>query len=340
MLNMLKHFMSTTILAGMVSLATMTAHPSNGWAFADTTNKTEAYTILPNQTAFWVPDVGANEDNQAKFDSEAYLTANRLAVKRYIIPHEKLGGSGGGWATWDYYVSTGRLLIVNRAAFSREWVTDPKRGTGPIDEGFHCQSREGLNITGGISIVVSINPDNAAKYLYRFGVKTDPKADPTALETIFQSVYYARDLSDVMDDIGRKALGNLTCHEISARSFDDDNFQANQIMDTIKKEFEVYLSSVGITLESIGWADTFTFDPEIQKVVNDVYKVRALGNSTQVLQALALVQVEEGMGRGLENHGFPMVFSPDMVKALLSVIPSGNVVPGNMLSPNVPAIKN
>jgi hypothetical protein len=335
MLNMLKHFMSTTILAGMVSLATMTAHPSNGWAFADTTEKTEAYTILPNQTAFWVPDVGANKDSQGQFDSEAYYNANRLAVKRYIIPHEKLGGSGG-WAAWDYYVSTGRLLIVNRAAFSREWVTDPNRGTGGIDEGFHCQSREGLNITAGISVTTSISPDDAAKYLYRFGVKINPKDDPKDIEVIFQSVYYARDLSDVMDDVGRKVIQNLVCHEISARSFDDNNTQANQIMDNVRKGALSYFSSVGITLESIGWADTFTFDPEIQKVVNDSYKIRTLGNYTPVLQALALVQVEEGMGRGLEQHGFPMVFSPDMVKALLSVIPPGNVVPGNMLYPNVP----
>lgn len=41
--------------------------------------KTEAYTILPNESAFWIPDVGANKDNQVQLDSEEYLRANNTA---------------------------------------------------------------------------------------------------------------------------------------------------------------------------------------------------------------------------------------------------------------------
>ena len=40
-------------------------------AYYDKTDYTEAYTILPNEPAFWIPDAGANKDNQAQFDSEA-----------------------------------------------------------------------------------------------------------------------------------------------------------------------------------------------------------------------------------------------------------------------------
>jgi hypothetical protein len=35
-------------------------------AYYDKTDYTEAYFILPNESAFYIPDVGANRDGQAK----------------------------------------------------------------------------------------------------------------------------------------------------------------------------------------------------------------------------------------------------------------------------------
>ena len=67
-------------------------HPS--LAYYDKADFTEAYTILPNETGFWIPDAGANRDSQAQFESEAYLNANKIALKRFIVPHVKLSGSG------------------------------------------------------------------------------------------------------------------------------------------------------------------------------------------------------------------------------------------------------
>lgn len=83
-------------------------------AYYDKTDFTEAYTILPNETAFWIPDAGVNKDNQAQFESEAYLNANNIPLKRFIVPHIKLQGSGG---FFDFYVPSGRLIIVDRTPF-------------------------------------------------------------------------------------------------------------------------------------------------------------------------------------------------------------------------------
>jgi hypothetical protein len=47
---------------------------------------TEAYIILPNESAFWIPDAGANKDTQARFESEEYLNANKVPVKRIPAP--------------------------------------------------------------------------------------------------------------------------------------------------------------------------------------------------------------------------------------------------------------
>ena len=69
-------------------------------------------------------------------------------------------GSGG---FFDYYVPGGRLIIVDRTSYSREWVDAADRGTFRKKEGFPCQTTEGLNVTVGISIGASVPEANAAK---------------------------------------------------------------------------------------------------------------------------------------------------------------------------------
>ncbi len=304
------------------------AHPQKALAFADTTDKTEAYTILPNESAFFIPDTGANKESQAQFDSEAYLQDKKIAVKRFVIPHQKLAGSGGtSWAStgWDLYVPTGRLIIVDRSPFSREWVAAHDRGTSAKNESIPCQSKEGVNITVGVSIGASVTEDNAAKYLYHFGVLPPTDAagrllDRSSPQTIFTSVYYSRKLSDVMDDVGRKRVQTLICNEIAARSFDEDNDQAVKIMDNVKRAASDYFATVGITLDFIGWGDTFTFDPDVQKAVNDRRNAQALKDVLPVLQALAQLKVQEGMGAGLASKGLPVVVTPGMIDALSKLV--------------------
>ena len=67
-----------------------------------------------------------------------------MPLKRFIVPHVKLQGSGG---FYDFYVPAGRLIIVDRTTYSREWVDSAERGTSHKKEGFPCQTIEGLNIT-------------------------------------------------------------------------------------------------------------------------------------------------------------------------------------------------
>ena len=236
-------------------------------AYYDKTDYTEAYTILPNESAFWIPDAGANKDSQTQFDSEAYLNANKVPLKRFIVPHVKLQGSGG-W--YDFYVPAGRLIIVDRTTYSREWVDSAERGTSRKKEGFPCQSIEGLNITVGISVGASVSEANAAKYLGRFGV-LPITGDRTNPAVIFNSGYYSRRLAEVMDDVGRKKVQTLVCNEIASRTFDKANAEANQIMEAVSKKATDYFASVGITLDFIGWADTFSFDKEVQDSVNRRY---------------------------------------------------------------------
>ena len=286
-------------LLAVAALGTMLTTPHPAAAYYDKTDFTEAYTILPNESGFWIPDVGANKDAQAQFESEAYLNANKVALKRFIVPHTKLSGSG---SFYDFYVPAGRLIIVDRTPFSREWVDASDRGTSKRKEGFPCQSREGLNIAVGVSIGTSVAEVNAAKYLYRFGVLS-PQGDRSDARIIFNSVYYSRKLAEVMDDVGRKKIQTLVCDEITSRTFDKANEEAVKIMENVKQKAIEYFVSVGITLDFIGWADTFTFDPQVQEAVNRRYVASQdqaiaalLAPHAATIQALAAAEALRSFG--------------------------------------------
>jgi hypothetical protein len=105
----------TAIRATAVLFALILAVP-HAWAYYDKTDYTEAIYILPNQSAFVIPDAGANKDSQAQFMSLDYLKANKIAAKRVVIPHVKLSGSGA-WS--DFYVPSARVIIVDRTPYNR-----------------------------------------------------------------------------------------------------------------------------------------------------------------------------------------------------------------------------
>ncbi|MGO9569158.1 MAG: hypothetical protein ACLP5H_16615 [Desulfomonilaceae bacterium] len=266
---------------------------TNTLAYYDKADYTEAYFILPNESAFFIPDVGANKDSQAQFGSEEYLKANKIAAKRFIVPHAKFSGSG----LWnDFYVPTGRLIIVDRTPYNREWVKAAHRGTSPKDECFPCQSSEGLNITVEISIASSVLEENAARYLYYFGVKP-PKGDRTKPDVIFASVFYGRTLTEIMDTVGRGKVQALICKEFTTRTLDQANAEAAKIMETVEKGATAFFASRGITLDYIGWAGTFSFDQPVQDAINrryiagqDVEVAKTLAPHTSTIQALAAAE--------------------------------------------------
>ncbi len=206
---------------------------SNAHAYYNKQDLTEIYQILPNQTVFWVPDVGANKESQAQFDSEAYLKDARIAGKRFQIKHDIIVGSTG-WSERDYYGPVGRLYVVIREPFNRKWTASHATGTSSKNESFTCQSIEGLNVTMETSIGTRILPEHAYKYLYNFGIKSP--GDPKLPEVVFTSVYYARDLAEVMDNVVHGNIYGLACQEFSIRTLDTINLERDKIQKEIEKK--------------------------------------------------------------------------------------------------------
>ena len=67
----------------------------------------------------------------------------------------------------------------------------------------------------------------------------------------------------------------------------------------------------------------------MQKAVNDKRNAEALKDVLPVLQALAQLKVQEGMGAGLASKGLPIVVTPGMLEALtrLATQAAGPVAP-------------
>jgi hypothetical protein len=322
-----RHFLARLVIFGTALTA---LHPLPAAAYYDKTDFAEAYTILPNESAFWIPDVGANKDSQVQYESEAYLNSNKVPLKRFIVPHVHLQGSG---SFFDFYVPSGRLIIVDRTPFSREWVDAAERGTSVRKEGFPCQSKEGLNITVGIAIGASVAEQNAAKYLYRFGVRP-PSGDRSDPKVIFTSVYYSRSVKEVMDDFGRKKVSEIVCDQITSRGFDQINAEAKLIKDTAAKTIVDFFAGYGISIDFVGWADTFTFDKEVQEAVNRRYiasQDQAIAQALQpyaaTIQALAAAQALRAFGEKTDGKlPTTIVGLPPEAGALLGTLLSTGVV--------------
>lgn len=307
------------IIGGALILPMLLFGTGRADAYYAKTDGIDAYTILPNETAIMVPSVGANgaPDTQVQMDSEEYLKSKQVASKMITVPHITMNVPNSWFS--GYIVPSARLFIVDRTTYSHEWV-GKGRGTDPnTDEAIHCQSKEGLDITVGIAVGAGVKEEDAAKFLYNFGVAINPKADRTNPEVIFQSVYYSRKVADVMSDTGRKAIQTITCNQIFARNFDAANAEAPLMMTNIKKEATDYLATLGITLKFIGWADTFTFSEGVQKAVDDKYIANSLGPVIATLNAITNLKVQEGVATGLDKHGFPMVIGTDFLNAIQGI---------------------
>lgn len=290
-------------------------------AYYEDSDWNESYFILPNESAFFLPDVGDNKSTQSQFGSEAYLRDNKIAAKRFTIPHVKLPSSG--WFS-NKYVPAGRLIIVDRTPFSREWVKGSGRGTSARDESFPCQSKEGLDISVGMSIGTSVAEDMAAKFLYRFGIKV-PGGDRTQPQVIFQSVFYGRGLSEVMDGPVRNKVQSLVCSQFTSHNFDEDNATSPAILKAVETDVKAYLDGVGITLDYIGWADTFEFERTVQDAVNRRYIAskdkeiaELLGPYASTIQGLALAEAIRNKWDGKVPSSVSLWWLPSALTDLVS----------------------
>lgn len=277
--------------AGLGALLIVFGMATPAHAYWSQTNVTEAYGILPNHSAFWIPGVGDNKTDQARTESEDYLKANKVNAKFFIIPHTKLTGSS--YMTWDYYIPAGRLIVVDRAPYFHEW-TGKGRGThGDFDESFHCHSKDNVEVSTEMSLASSVTEENAAKFLFYFGVKAPP-GDASKPEVIFTSVFEGRSLADVMSTWGRGEIQSRVCRHVLEHTVEDLAVNGNQILTQIQDEAKQFFTDFGITVEYIGWAGGFHYPEEVQHAINTRFAAEHVRPVVPVLQAKAWIDAISG----------------------------------------------
>lgn len=300
----LRDGLKTLLIVGVLSLLAMPAY-----AFYSATDVTEAYGILPNHTAFWVPGTGDTKSNQAQMETEDFYKANKVAGKFFVIPHVKLTGST--YMGWDKYIPTGRLIVVDRAPYFHEW-TKKGRGTGgDRDESFPCHSRDNIEVATEMSLASSVTEENAAKFLYYFGVN-QPKGDASSPEVIFTSVYEGRSLAQVMSGWGRGEIQSRVCRHILEHAIEDLALNGNEVLNAIQDEARKFFSTFGITIEYVGWAGGFSYPAEVSAAINTRFAAEHIRPVLDILQAKAVIDAISGWDRHLPTS-LTVLGKPDAV---------------------------
>lgn len=286
------------MLKGLRYAATLAAllAPLSAQAFWSTTNVTEAYGILPNHTAFWVPGMGDTKSNQVQSESEQFFRENKVPGKFFIIPHVKLSGST--YIGWDYYIPAGRLIVVDRAPFYHEWTKRGRGSDATTDQSFPCHSKDNIEVSAEMSLAASVTEDNAPKFLFFFGVNP-PTGDAATPEIIFTSVYQGRSLAQVMGSWGRGEIQSRVCRHINEHSVEDLALNGNAVLDAIQSEARKFFADFGITIEYVGWAGGFSYPTEVSAAINTRFAAEHIQPVLTTLRTKVTIDAISGWDRHL-----------------------------------------
>jgi hypothetical protein len=267
------------ILLGTVFAASLLAAvPAQ--AYYDTRDNPEYIMIQANQSAFAIPVVGDNKSTQTNFGSKSFLDANKVATKRFMVPHTRINNPN--WGTSDYYVPTVLLILVDRTPYMREWRDENDRGTSNKKEGFQFQSREGINIGTGVSIAAMVKEEDAATFLYWWGTKNAVYTD-TASQ--FASTAQGKSLAEIMDTVVRGMVQSELSSAFMKRSFVEGNAQAADIMAEVRDRVTKHFADKGITIDYIGYSGPLNYSDSIQKSIDSVFISQQSAASSAAMMA-------------------------------------------------------
>lgn len=168
-----------------------------------------------------------------------------------------------------------------------------------------------------MSLASSVTEDNAARFLFYFGVN-QPKGDPSTPEVIFTSVYEGRTLAQVMGSWGRGEIQSRVCRHINAWVIEDLAKHGNEILDQIQSEAKDFFAGFGITIEYVGWAGGFGYPKEVQDAINTRFAAEHIAPVVDTLQAKARIDAISGWDKHLPASVTLLGGMGDWVAALLA----------------------
>ena len=210
----------------------------------------EIYEITPSQTAFLVPMEGQTS-NQGTFQSEDFLKKAQVATKRIQIPHRWL--QTGRAVNEGKYIPTMKLIVVERQPVVREWTSETSSGTSATDQGIKGGTKDGFGFSANVNIAAQIDPEDAARYLYRYNDKA---------------------LANVMDQEIRGRVESAFARESLKYYLKDNSFTDNygSIIEHVATEVDPYFKDRGINITVLGIKGNPKWDdPKIQDAINSKF---------------------------------------------------------------------
>lgn len=264
------------ILAGNVII------PNDAFAYYSRQDWAENVNVLPNHSAFLIPATGDTKDSQKQFESEAFLNDKKVGAKRIQIPHVILKNSGA----IDYYVPGAILVLLDRTPYVVNWTktTTPE---SPTNQEICVESADSIPVCFDVSIGANVLEEDAAKYLYWFGV--EPSSDGNADERNFPSVLQGKSLQNVMNTRVHSRIKSAYFTEFAKYPFKEMLTKKSQILQDVEKEMIAEYKKMGITIEYIGISSDLRLDPTLQKSINQLiisqYDKESAANRLEAMKA-------------------------------------------------------
>src|SRR5262245_38738512 len=209
--------------------------------------------IDTSESAFLIPMAGDSLD-QSAVPSVPFLQERKVAAKRVQIVHR--WNKTGFLPAQGHWISTVRLVKVDRRPVTRIWTKAPSSGTSAKDEAIAAESKDSVNFTMGVSCTANIPEEMAAVFLY---------------------TYPSKSLSEMMDMEVRARVQQMVAEESAKFDLEQMKAKKNEIMKVVREDVTTFFKDRGIQITTIAMLGGLTFEnPEIQKAIDDAVKASQL----------------------------------------------------------------
>jgi hypothetical protein len=221
-------------------------------------DKPEFVEVDTSETGFLIPLEG-DATQQEKFQSEEYLKQRKVATKRVQITHRWL--QEGRMPTDGRWISTVRLVKVNRSPVTRAWTTPQNTSsgaqmTGRTDQAIWIESGDSVGFSMGFSCTAFISEEDAARFLYW---------------------YPSGSLATVMDQEVRGRIQQVAAEVAAKYPLDVLRTRKQEIADAVKNDVTNFFATRGVTVTTIGMFGGMTYEnPEIQKSIDGTFIAQQL----------------------------------------------------------------
>jgi regulator of protease activity HflC (stomatin/prohibitin superfamily) len=141
-----------------------------------------------------------------------------------------------------------QLIVVERKPVSREWTESQATGTSPANQAIEAETRESIGFRTGMNCIAQIDPEDAARYLYRYGDK--------GLDQVMDQEVRARIEKDFVEQAASYKLDDLLGHK-------------RDVMTAVSTDVIPYFKERGVTITVLGMKGQLDYiDNEIQTTIN------------------------------------------------------------------------